>query len=689
MMMFHFRMAHATALIGALLLHPLGAATDRPAIRAFTSSPAVIESGVAQLSWSATGASTLSLDQGIGDVTGRVSIYVSPPETTTYTLTATNSAGSVRRQITVALEPPPPVPLGKGATYYVSPSGHDNADGRSPRTAWRTLAKVNGSPLKPGDNVLFQRGGEWRESLKVPASGETGNPITFGDYGAGAKPKFLGSIVLANSEFRPAGNALYAYSIATPVLAVLADHKFLNYKKPDNAPPAPFFWSFSGSTLTINSSGSDPRFDGKLYTAVIREDVIFSNYKSHLAFYNLVADESAAPDGGYAFRIMGSQDVLMDHCEAYRAGKHHFGVINSTQVVARNLYAAWAMPGLGHGGAIAYVSYGDASSPLPDQTSEWHNCVWDHPEDPQDGDSYFAFYSHGPSLTSVLVDKMISLGGNFSVADDEDSSTAIEVRGGLVQNARVEVYGRNILFDGMRITGPSATLDMSGSDLTFQNMIIDGTNLGSSWYQSAVVSRGTGNILRFSTIAVDPHALPSTTCIAIDRGGASGAKLSYYGNILLSPGRVVKQWNERPPEADFVEVRDNFYGPRATFNDSDMSLAQWQSSGLDAGSLQGDPMFQDRAHGNYRLRKGSRAIDAVSPISTFSSRRPISEDFYGSPRQQGAAVDMGAVESPAAAPAPPAAARAVVLGFLLFGLTGALAVALSRRRHALDHKKAL
>lgn len=678
--MFHVSTALLGVLISPVFIHSTSAAAERPKSRTFTSSPSVLEPGtVAQLLWSATGASTLSIDQGVGDVTGRGSIYVSPPQTTTYTLTATNAEGSVRSQTTLTLKPHPPAPLGKGATYYVSPSGNDNADGNSPQTAWRTVAKVNGSSLKPGDNVLFQRGGEWRESLKAPSSGERGNPITFTDYGIGAKPKFWGSVVLTNSEFRAAGNGLYTYSITTPVLAALVDHKFLYYKKGLEL-PQPLFWSFREATLTINSPHSDPRVDGKLYTAVIREDVIYSNYKNHLVFYNLAADESAAPDGGYAFRIMGSQDVVMDHCEAYRAGKHHFGVINSTRVIGRNLYAAWAMPGLGHGGAIAYVSYGDATSTLPDQTSEWHKCVWDHPEDPQDKDSYFSFYCHGAKLTSVLVDKMISLGGNFSIAAEENSGTTVLVRGGLVQNARVEVYGRNIVFDGMRITGPHATLDMIGSELTFQNMIIDGTNLGNSWYQSAIVSRGTGNTLRFSTVAVDPHASPVTTCIAIDSKDTTGAKFSYYGNILLSPGRVVKQWSGHPLTAEFSEVHYNFYGPRARFNDQDMPLDQWRAAGFDVGSLQGDPMFQDRARGDYRLRKGSPAIDAASALSAFESKIPISVDFSGAPRQEGPAADMGALEYRNQGDTPPAG-NAGVFGVLILGLTGALLIGLQRRKH--------
>jgi hypothetical protein len=44
------------------------------------------------------------------------------------------------------------------ATYYVSATGNDNADGRSAQTAWRTIARVNGKNWNPGDRVLFQGG---------------------------------------------------------------------------------------------------------------------------------------------------------------------------------------------------------------------------------------------------------------------------------------------------------------------------------------------------------------------------------------------------------------------------------------------------------------------------------------------------------------------------------------------------
>ena len=80
-----------------------------PVISAFTASPATITAGqVSTLSWSVSGASALSIDHGIGAVSG-ASVTVSPGLTTTYTLTASNGAGSVTATATVTVNPGPPV----------------------------------------------------------------------------------------------------------------------------------------------------------------------------------------------------------------------------------------------------------------------------------------------------------------------------------------------------------------------------------------------------------------------------------------------------------------------------------------------------------------------------------------------------------------------------------------------------
>ena len=76
-------------------------------------------------------------------------------------------------------------------TFYVSPSGSDRASGRSADAAWKTAQRVSRANLGPGDRVLFQGGGMWREMLEPEGDGAPGNPIVIGTYGSG-KAVFTG-----------------------------------------------------------------------------------------------------------------------------------------------------------------------------------------------------------------------------------------------------------------------------------------------------------------------------------------------------------------------------------------------------------------------------------------------------------------------------------------------------------------
>jgi len=76
-----------------------------PSIASFTANPPTVRSGEpSTLSWSVTGATTLSIAPGIGDVTGTTAVAVLPTTTTAYTLTATNTAGSDSEAVTVTVD---------------------------------------------------------------------------------------------------------------------------------------------------------------------------------------------------------------------------------------------------------------------------------------------------------------------------------------------------------------------------------------------------------------------------------------------------------------------------------------------------------------------------------------------------------------------------------------------------------
>lgn len=81
------------------------ASGDPPTIESFSANPVTVEpGGSSTLSWSVTNATSVSINQGIGAVDATGSALVSPTVQTTYTLTASNDAGSVTATATVNVE---------------------------------------------------------------------------------------------------------------------------------------------------------------------------------------------------------------------------------------------------------------------------------------------------------------------------------------------------------------------------------------------------------------------------------------------------------------------------------------------------------------------------------------------------------------------------------------------------------
>ncbi len=122
------------------------AANPAPTISTFTASPALITTGGSSvLSWTASNATSLSIDNGVGIVSG-TSVSVHPAQTTTYTLTATGSGGTATRSVTVTISqgtpPPPPSPTDpRIETFGATPTTIQR--GASAQLSWRVTAAVS------------------------------------------------------------------------------------------------------------------------------------------------------------------------------------------------------------------------------------------------------------------------------------------------------------------------------------------------------------------------------------------------------------------------------------------------------------------------------------------------------------------------------------------------------------------
>lgn len=121
------------------------------------------------------------------------------------------------------LFPAPLVTAAHAETYYVdSRQGDDNADGTAGNRAWRSLTRVNGWPLRPGDRVLLAAGSVWREPLTIARSGKAGSPITVGATGSGPRPRIDAG-----------GVSEYAVGV------IDADHVTISGLEVTNAAPSP------------------------------------------------------------------------------------------------------------------------------------------------------------------------------------------------------------------------------------------------------------------------------------------------------------------------------------------------------------------------------------------------------------------------------------------------------------------
>lgn len=123
---------------------------DKPVINSFIATPSIIsDQQSSTLSWSVTGATGLTINHGVGDVTGSNSVSVSPAATTTYQLIATNATGTGPSSATViALATVTVVPTPVITNFTANPS--TISGGQNSTLSW----SVNGATSLSIDNGI-------------------------------------------------------------------------------------------------------------------------------------------------------------------------------------------------------------------------------------------------------------------------------------------------------------------------------------------------------------------------------------------------------------------------------------------------------------------------------------------------------------------------------------------------------
>jgi len=91
-----------------------------PPVVSITATPgSIAPDGSANLAWTSQGATSVSIDQGIGAVSASGNRTVNPTVTTTYTITATNEFGEATDSVTVVVHPQPTVSISASPTAVI------------------------------------------------------------------------------------------------------------------------------------------------------------------------------------------------------------------------------------------------------------------------------------------------------------------------------------------------------------------------------------------------------------------------------------------------------------------------------------------------------------------------------------------------------------------------------------------
>jgi hypothetical protein len=127
------------------------AAAGSPVIGSFTANPTTLPfgGGAVTLSWTVSGADTIAVDQGVGDVTGQTSKSVNVGTTTSFTLSATNGTGTTTASVSVM--------VASANDKFVDPvSGNDSNDG-SEAAPYKRITKAV-TTVQSGSTIFLADG---------------------------------------------------------------------------------------------------------------------------------------------------------------------------------------------------------------------------------------------------------------------------------------------------------------------------------------------------------------------------------------------------------------------------------------------------------------------------------------------------------------------------------------------------
>jgi len=509
-------------------------------------------------------------------------------------------------------------------TYYVdATAGNDAWSGTSVSTPWKTISKVNSETFEPGDQILFKRGETWRETLNVPSSGAPGNPIVFGAYGTGAKPKIIGSEQITGWSVY-SGNQWRASSVSKPgwpgeengPVWFIGQDGIIHWGKEETVlanVDAEYDWYWDSSGYLITYSPTDPDSRYLSVEAATRRNSISRGSSSYIA----IQDIELAYTYGACLRIdIGS----LHHWTIDGNTVHHCGEI------------------VGGGGSHAWAAHGIYCE-APNSIIK-NNLVYEC------GNHGIYVLGAGNPNYNVIVEHNEVYNCYHTGID------IMGLGGAIVQNITVRY---NKVYTTSAYNSPTVTMEAIYFSSDGWN---NGKMMNSKAYYNIVynlINRGIEVGQNCHNIEVYNNVAYGTNPIA-DAGMSTGFWVEGAGSItnITLKNNIAMDTRDAcffiGTTAHLKEVDNNFWYqsdnsiPYVILNSPwnkwyyDDQAAYQSATGLDIHGLWDvNPIFVNPSNNDFHLQSISPAIDAGANIG-------LTKDFEGNPVPQGVGYDIGAYE---------------------------------------------
>jgi hypothetical protein len=228
--------------------------------------------------------------------------------------------------------------------YYFSNSGSDSNDCMTQETPCKTIIKLNTINLSAGSKVFFKRGDVWRltsDGYIVFMGGNSTSNVTYGAYGTGNKPLFLGSYNVSSSgNWTTAGTNLWntTFNIGNDVGNVIFNNEASVGVKRSTlgglTGQGNYYYNPSTQRVTIYSTSAPSTFYSNIELV---QKVHLANIENKN--YIVIRDLEFSYGSAHGISARGQYQYIINNTLRYIGGSYHEGTARYGNAIEWGLFS--------------------------------------------------------------------------------------------------------------------------------------------------------------------------------------------------------------------------------------------------------------------------------------------------------------------------------------------------------------